>query len=66
MSPRLQAYTLLRQKLNIRATYLGVSGADHILRDDKGRVWSVDLVVNTCILNVGLPPSQWKNPPVPY
>lgn len=45
------------------ARYLGFTGGDHILRDKRGRVWSVDLVTGSCVLNVGTMPEQWKHPP---
>lgn len=44
-------------------SYIGTTGGDHIFRDKNRRLWAVDLVVNSCLLCVGLPPSQWKHPP---
>jgi hypothetical protein len=67
------AALILAQKLAVReggdardhapAAYLGVTGGEHIYRDKKNRVWSVDLVTRSCILNVGLTPAQWSHPP---
>lgn len=71
-SPRVKAAIRLAQHLATKfggdlrdnlAAYLGFTSGDHILRDQKGRVWSVDLVTGKCLLCVGLLPSQWKHPP---
>lgn len=45
------------------ARYIGHTGGDHIFRDKQERIWSVDLVTGSCMLNVGTPPAQWKHPP---
>ena len=44
-------------------TYLGVSGGEHVFRDRRTRVWSVDLVTGLVTLYVGTPPEGWAHPP---
>jgi len=46
----------LRDTLKTGVRHLGLSGGDHVLRDGYGRVWLVDLVLETCTLCVGLAP----------
>jgi hypothetical protein len=36
--------------------YLGVTGADHVVRDREGRLYRVDLVLNKVSLCVGIAP----------
>ena len=66
-SPRLLSGALLFRRLGSKelrgSRYLGTTGGDHIWRLADGRAWAVDLVTETAILCVGLPPSQWRFPP---
>jgi len=46
----------LRDVLSLGWRHLGVAGGNHVIRDEAGRLWGVDLVLDRVTMYVGLAP----------
>lgn len=56
MFARARAAQLLKNHTGSMARWLGMHAGNHVFKDNEGRLWGVDLVVDSLTLYVGYAP----------